>query len=130
MAKRAQEKLSLQKLYMLEMYFDNRKATRNGSSGKNLENQLKTFLLGKTIWNLQFKVALKRKQAAEDAIALGLRMRQNSSSEEPKLGFLAPGPVFPDGKLRNINITYLNFKYLFLQNISAISSNSPPRSTK
>ena len=49
MAKRAQEKLSLQKLYMLEMYFDNRKATRNGSSGKNLEKQLKTFLLGKTM---------------------------------------------------------------------------------
>lgn len=41
------------------------------------------------------QVALKRKQAAEDAIALGLRMRHTSSSDEPKLGFLAPGPVFP-----------------------------------
>ena len=58
---------------------------------------------------------MKRKQAAEDAIALGLRMRQNSSSEEPKLGFLAPGPVFPDGKSRNIII-------YFVENISVISS--------
>ena len=43
-----------------------------------------------------FQVALKRQQAAEDAIALGLRMQHSDSSTEmPKLGFLAPGPVFP-----------------------------------
>ena len=57
-------------------------------------------------------------------------MRQNSSSEEPKLGFLAPGPVFPDGKSININmkylnfdIKYLNFKYFFYK----ISRPSAPR---
>ena len=49
------------------------------------------------------QVALKRQQAAEDAIALGLRMRQDSSdgvenAGNPKLGYLAPGPVFPKGK--------------------------------
>ena len=48
------------------------------------------------------QVALKRQQAAEDAIALGLRMRHNSSEgaesgTAPKLGYLAPGPVFPKG---------------------------------
>lgn len=48
------------------------------------------------------QVALKRQQAAEDAIALGLRMRHNSSEvaesgAAPKLGYLAPGPVFPKG---------------------------------
>lgn len=42
------------------------------------------------------QVALKRQQAAEDAIALGLRMqRTEQHGEIPKLGFLAPGPVFP-----------------------------------
>ena len=35
------------------------------------------------------QVALKRQQAAEDAIAMGLR------SISPSLGILPPGPVFP-----------------------------------
>lgn len=57
------------------------------------------------VLNYFCQVALKRKQAAEDAIALGLRMRQNSTTEEPKLGFLAPGPVFPNGKNLSFSIS-------------------------
>ena len=47
----------------------------------------------------KFQVALKRQQASEDAIALGLRMQQTvRKTNAPKLGFLAPGPVFPSSK--------------------------------
>ncbi|XP_039272301.1 doublesex and mab-3 related transcription factor 3, truncated-like [Styela clava] len=43
------------------------------------------------------QVALKRQQAAEDAIALGLRLSTSSPADE-KLGFLPPGPIIMSEK--------------------------------
>lgn len=52
------------------------------------------FLFGNEILPLiHTQVALKRQQAAEDAIALGLRMASTSPSENC-LGYLPPGPVY------------------------------------
>lgn len=40
-------------------------------------------------------MALKRQQAAEDAIALGIRASTTSCDEVSKISYLKPGPVFP-----------------------------------
>lgn len=67
------------------------------------------------------QVALKRQQAAEDAIALGLRVIAGESSG---LGYLPPGPVWPG----NQDQTDSSMKLDVSTNLSDRSSSSPLKS--
>ena len=92
LAKGPQASLPVQGLPLRQMQFDCRTAASHGRPGNN--NPLSPWPIFSFSDGLfAFKVALKRQQATEDAIALGLR----SVASGTRMPYLPPGPIFGDG---------------------------------
>lgn len=85
MAQRTQEALPVPRLHLCQVQPDCRETAHYGSPGMS---QLITELF---LSMCPSKVALKRQQAAEDAIAIGLRAVATGA---PMNTYLPPGPIF------------------------------------
>lgn len=92
LVKRTQAPLPFQGLPLRQVQLDCRTTTSHGCTGKPIKHFLISNKLDLTALLLcvTIQVALKRQQATEDAIALGLR----SVASGTRMPYLPPGPIF------------------------------------